>query len=111
MSKTFVVITADTNDGDYVTKSTEISEEDTLKLKEILAKMPRAQSLFANRSPKLRYETCELGNDDKKDSDYTHISNEEKEFLTMFIPSGDENYPGIHTITEVNIVTLVEKLL
>ena len=100
----YIVITADINDGDYVTEKTEVTDEEIIRLKEILAKMPKDYE-------SIRYETRELGNDDEENSDYQHITYEEKQFLSKFLPSGDYNYSGIHTIKNVDIVQHLEKLL
>lgn len=109
--KKYIVIEADINDGDYVTEKTEITDEQIIKIKEVLAKMPKVKDYKGNYLSSIRYETRDMGNDDKKDSDYQHISNEEKEFLTKFLPSGDYNYSGIHTIETVEIVQELEKLI
>lgn len=109
--KKYIVIEADINDGDYVTQKTEITDEQIIKLKEILAKMPRQKNYKGEELPEIRYETREIGNDDKEDSDYQYITYEEKQFLSKFLPSGDYNYSGIHTIENIQIVQKVETLL
>lgn len=100
----FILITGDYNDGDYTTKETPISDEEIVKIKEIIRKMPKDHSC-------IRYETREIGNDDKEDSDYSYISNEEKLFLERFLPTGDPNYTGIHTIESIEIIKKLEKIL
>lgn len=109
--KKYIVIEADTNDCDYVTDKKEITDEEIIKIKEILAKMPRQKNYKGEELSKIRYETREIGNDDKKDSDYQYITYEEKVFLSNFLPSGDPNYPGIHTIVNVDIFQELEKIL
>lgn len=109
--KKYIVIQADTNDGDYVIEKTEITDEEIIKIKEILAKMPRYKNYKGEETSKIRYETREMGNDDIKDADYQHITYEEKVFLSNFLPLGDPNYPGIHTIIDVEIVQELEKIL
>jgi hypothetical protein len=99
-----IVITGDTNDGDYVTEITEISDEEIIRIKEILNKMPK-KGYF------IRYKTEEMGTDDQENSDYQHITYEEKQFLGRFLPYGDSNYPGIHTIEDVYIVEQLEDIL
>lgn len=106
--KKYIVIKADINDGDYSTEETEVTDEQIIKLKEILAKMPRQKNY---KGEEIRYETREIGNDDKEDSDYQYITYEEKKFLSKFLPSGDYNYSGIHTIESIRIVQEVETLL
>ena len=107
----YIVIEADINDGDYVTEKTKVTDEEIVKLKEILAKMPRQKTHKGEELPEIRYETREIGNDDKENSNYQHITYEEKQFLSKFLPSGDYNYSGIHTIENVEIVQELEKLL
>lgn len=92
-------------------KKTEITNEEILKVKEILAKMPRKKNHKGEKLPQIRYETREIGNDDKENSDYQYITYEEKQFLNKFLPSGDYNYLGIHTIKNVSIVQEIETLL
>ena len=109
--KKYIVIEADVNDGDYVTEKKEITDDQIIKIKEILAKMPKEKDFKGKELSSIRYETRELGDDDKKDSDYNCITNEEKAFLSEFLPSGDYNYPGIHTIESVEIVQEIESLI
>jgi hypothetical protein len=107
--KKYIIIKADTNDGDYVIEKTIISDEDLVKLKEILSKMPRQKHWEGGFLKSMRYETREIGNDDKKDSEYNYITNEEKEFLNDYLPSGDKNYSGIHTIEDVELLEVVNE--
>ena len=108
--KKYIIIKADINDGDYVSEKTLISDEEIVRVKEILTKMPK--TIYEGEEfPEIRYETKELGNDDRKNSNYNHITYEEKQFLNEFLPIGDANCPGIHTIVGVEIVQELEKLL
>lgn len=107
----YIVIEADINDGDYVTEKTKVTDEEIIKIKEILAKMPKQKDYKGEQLPEIKYETREIGNDDKKNSNYQHITYEEKQFLSKFLPSGDYNYSGIHTIENVEIVQELEKIL
>jgi hypothetical protein len=100
----YIAIEGDYNDGDYTTEISEITDEQIIKIKEILAKMPIEREC-------IRYETRDIGNDDQKDSNYDFITYEEKRFLSEFLPSGDSNYPGIHTIESVDIFEKLEKIL
>ena len=104
MTKYFVLIKADINDGDYVYSSTLISSKDCKKLQEILDKMPK------NSCNQISYETGEIGDDNVSD-DYNYITKEEKDFLSKYLPFGDPNYPGIHTICEVQILREVVKIV
>lgn len=107
----YIVIEADINDGDYVTEKTVITDEEIIKIKEILGKMPKQKNHKGEDLPEIRYETREIGDDDKENSDYDYITYEEKQFLNKFLPSGDYNYAGIHTIENVHIVQELEKLI
>lgn len=104
MMKQFVVIKADNNDADYVYSSNIIGLKESKKLKEILDKMPK------NSSGEIPYETQEIGNDDKS-SNYSYITQKEKDFLGSYLPFGDPNYGGIHTICEVQIMQELIKIV
>lgn len=107
----YIIIEADINDGDYVTEKTKVTDEEIIKIKDILAKMPRQLDHKGNQLSEIRYETGEMGTDDEENSDYQHINYEEKQFLNQFLPTGDYNYSGIHTIENVTIVQELEILL
>lgn len=107
----YVIIEADINDDDYVTESTVITDEEISKLKEVLAKMPKIKNHKGEELSEIIYETREMGDDDKEESSYQHITYEEKQFLSKFLPSGDYNYLGIHTIVNIKIVQELEILL
>lgn len=109
--KQYIIIEADTNDGDYITEVTEISDEQVIQIKEILSKMPKTKNHLGVDLNQIPYKIRNIGKDDREDSNYNHISFEEKEILSKFLPCGDPDYPGIHTITEVSIVKLLEKIL
>lgn len=106
--KKFVQITGDYNDGDYDIELTEISDEDIESLKTIISKMPHTGDKLYQSIP---YETREIGNDDKSDELYPHITQSDKDFLKRFLPIGESNYQGIHTITEIKIFNQLEILL
>jgi hypothetical protein len=59
----------------------------------------------------IRYETQEVGGDDTEDTGYDYITIEEKEFLAEYLPNGDPDYSGIHTIEDIVIFEFSEKLL
>ncbi len=102
MSK-FIIIEADINDGDYVTKRTPISDEDIKSIKKIFKKLPKQKDCLGNLE--IRYETFE-------DSDpCEYLTSEEIDKLGNFLPNGDYNYTGIHTIVSVEIVEQIEKIL
>jgi hypothetical protein len=101
MSK-YVIITGDSNDGDYVTEVTKITDKQLSKLRKIVEKMPSSASI--------PYTTHERGDDHLNDSDYDYLSNSEKEFLDKFLPEGDPNCRGIHSIESIRIVEKIEDL-
>lgn len=107
MSK-LIVITVDTNDGDFVTHCVEITDSEIKLVKDILNKMPRMKNWLNEEISCIRYETCEMGFDDKSNSEYTFISSEEKKLLSKFLPRGEYR---IQTIESVEIVESIEKLL
>lgn len=91
--KKYIIVEADTNDGDYITEKSIITDEKIIKLKEILNK-------------------CEIdswGRGDMKDDDndpkilYPELTGEEIEFIEDFLPFGEY---GIHTIESIEILEI-----
>lgn len=101
MSK-YVIITADTHDGDFVTEVTKVNWKKVAKLRKIIEKMPSSASI--------PYTTYEKGDDHLSDSDYDYLSNSEKEFLDQFLPEGDPNCRGITSIESITIFEKIEEL-
>jgi hypothetical protein len=105
----YILITADTNDADFVTEQNEITDDQIARMKSIVAKMPKdeASPYTPNSIP---YRTGEMGDDDRLGSSYNYINGEDKAFLDEFLPRGDYNYPGIHTIYNIDIIQIIETI-
>lgn len=104
--KKYILIEADTNDGDYVTKVSEITDEQIELIKPVIEAIKRKNASYDGGH---NYETEELvGKSDAKKL-YGHLEG----FITFngFVPEGDENYPGIHTIERIKIFQLLDNLL
>lgn len=99
-----VIITADMNDGDYVTSYSSISDEEIEQLKYILFVIEKSNNRWGTQELREAY-------NDPYQLYGEFLTNSEIEFLTELCPIGDPNYPGIHRIEEVLIVDFIEKLL
>lgn len=100
--KKYIIITADTNDADYVTEVNEITDEQIKDIKPVIEAIKNAP----NRH---NYETQELVCDNGASKLYRHLDG--FKVFNEFVPYGDDNYPGIHTIKSIQIVQQLEKLL
>ena len=105
--KKFIIITADTNDADYVTEVNEITDEEIELIKPVIEAIKNAPKDKDGWGHNYETEECT----DKADAIklYGHI--EGFETFDKFVPTGDPNCPGIHSIISVNIVQHVETLL
>jgi hypothetical protein len=105
--KKYISITADTNDGDYVTEITEITDEQIKLIKpviEAIKNAPKDKHGWGNN-----YETGEMINKSDAKKLYGHL--EGFDTFDSFVPSGDDNYPGVHTIEKIKIFQLLDELL
>ena|SRR6185312_9071057 len=109
----YIILEADVNDADFITEVTMIDDQGISKLKEII------QKLLPYRS-KVRYDKgIEYRNGDFADEGNTsefYINNgiltqEEVNFLEELLPYGDDNCPGIHTISKVQVFEKLEDIL
>lgn len=105
--KKYIIIEADTNDGDYVTEVSEITDEQIELIKpviEAIKNAPKDKYGWGNN-----YETGEMIDEADAEKLYGHL--EGFETFDNFVPYGDSNYPGIHTIESIMIVSEIEILL
>lgn len=96
----YIIIEADTNDGDYVTKVSEITDEQIELIKPVIEAILKNDKL---------YETEQLIDEHNAEELYGHL--EGFETFAKFVPHGDPNYLGVHTIESVMIVSKIEKLI
>ena len=106
----YIIIKADTNDGDYVTEVSLITDEQIEKIRPVIEAIksfvpskehghnwPTGEMAYYEGTPEIIYQD-KLGR---------HLIN----LFNDFVPEGDPNYPGIYTIESVKIVELIETLL
>lgn len=104
--KKYIIIKADTNDADYVTEVNEITDEQIELIKPVIEAI--------KNSPKDKYgwghnyETGEMINKAYAKELYGHL--EGFKVFDAFVPYGDSNHPGIHTIESIMVVSEIEKL-
>lgn len=93
----YIIIRADTNDGDYVTNKSKIDDDKLELLKPILEVI---------KSKNGRYETGEMG--DVRDT-YSNeeLSDEQIDLFENYRPNGEY---GIHTIESVEVLTVIEEV-
>lgn len=94
--KKYIIIKADTNDGDYITNQSLITDESIEQLRPIIEII---------KSKKGKYETCEMGNP-RDTYSVEELSDEQLDLFDNFIPYGEY---GIHTIEKVQILTVLEE--
>lgn len=108
--KNILIVTADTNDGDYIEENKEISDVDITKLKDILSKTKRLEKVWKDGPAKeIRFETMEMMKEELH-IQHPELTEEECEFLEDLCPSGNSNYPGIHTIESIRLLQVQEDI-
>lgn len=86
-----IVITADTNDGDYVTKISDITSEDLKRFTPLISEI-------AKRVNNHNWVTSEYGDDeDRPENMYSQFAESVEEF-GEFVPHGED---GVHTIESI----------
>jgi hypothetical protein len=104
--KKYIIIEADTNDGDYVTEVSKITDEQIELIKpviEAIKNAPKDKSGWGHN-----YETREMVNNADAKKLYGHL--EGFKTFNNFVPRGDDNYPGVHTIESVMVVSELDIL-
>lgn len=101
--KKYIIITADTNDADYVTRKTVINDTEIKLIKEILSKLPK-------NGRRISWKNGDMGDTASELIKNNILTEEEVEFFEEYLPRGEY---GIHTIESVEIleVTNEERLL
>ena len=104
--KKYIIITADTNDADYVSEKTEITDDDIELIKPIIEAIkntPKDKNGWGHN-----YETGEAVDKASAQKLYGHLDN--FDLFDEFVPSGDPNYPGVHTIKSIQILEVVNEI-
>ena len=111
----YAAFKCDINDADFITELTELDENELKTLKHIISKLlPYRSTLRWDKG--IPYQTHDMvDRRDAKNGEYyiqQHVLNQEQvDFLEDCLPYGDENYPGIHTISSITIFEKVEDIL
>lgn len=103
--KKYVIITADHNDGDYVTEKSEITDEEIEQFKEIVKKINRIELHQGGFAPCFEWKT---GDQQEESLDQAHpeLTGEEIDLIERFRPS---NEYGIHTIEDIEIIEVINE--
>jgi len=114
--KKCIIITADTNDADYITKKTEITDEQIEQIKPVIAAIQaRRDKLNEDRHTNWNkwghnWETSEygkLGTPSKMYVDTGILTEEQVQLFNEFVPYGEY---GVHTIKTVDILVVSEEI-
>ncbi len=97
--KRYVIIKADTNDGDYVTSKNEITEELEKVIRKVCKVIKKDQSWGTS-------EMLEEDNDPQRWVKKGKLTEEEVEIFSYLAPSGEY---GIHTIESVEIIEVTKE--
>lgn len=103
----FLLIKADTNDGDYISEKSKISDVNLEKVREIVKALRESNKVGQGYRRRIRWETGECGNPYEYATKGI-LTMDEIEFFNDFLPHGEH---GIHTIESIEIVYQGEKLL
>ena len=105
--KKYIIIEADTNDGDYITERSEISDEQIEKFKVILGKLPRMEIYGGGFSSDIRWESGEMGDTQEELVEEGILTEDEAEWFSQYLPYGEY---GIHTIQSIDILVVAEEI-
>lgn len=110
-----IVIKADINDADFVTQVSQITEKEIKTIESAISKLIpyRSTTRWDKGIPYRTGELAELRHKSCWKNYVTQniITKKEAETLNAFLPSGDPNFTGIHTISKIEIVEDVKTIL
>lgn len=92
--KKYIIITADTNDGDYITEKTLITDEQIELIKPIIEEIKKNNGDFG---------VGEAGWRNPSKEEYTHMKG--YDLFMEIIPYGEN---GFHSIDSIEVITVVE---
>jgi hypothetical protein len=101
-----ITIIADTNDGDYITAITEISDEDLEKIKPLIAAIKKKTEELRGTYNSHNYDTSEYGDCDYAEK-YPNFTPNDHTFFQEYCPRGEY---GFHTLDSIEITPLVKKV-
>lgn len=120
-TKKYLVVTADTNDADYVTNVAEITDEQIEKFKPVFEAIKNFKPYFGyyesgrkTSEHKYNFQTHNWNGEHGEKSAqelYEHLTGEESwdEFVYYFVPKNPDNINGIHTIKSIEVFEVVTK--
>lgn len=106
--KKYIIIMADTNDADYVSEKTEITDGDIELIKPIIEAIKKHPEDKNGWGAHHNYETGEVVRKASAQKLYGHLDN--FDLFDGLVPSGDPNYPGVHTIKSIQILEVVNEI-
>jgi hypothetical protein len=111
----YIIIKADCNDADYVTKMSPISDEGIGFILPVIEAI-KTTNINNNHDHKQRnnWGTGDVGDRDSYTQRYVEtgiLTQEQADTFDEYVPYGDENYPGVHTIESIQIINIIEELL
>ena len=96
-SKKLMIVTADTNDGDYVDETNYVTEEIINSVKKVLAVIEKHDNHWSNGDMR---DSGTMSKIEKK------LSKKDHEAFLSVVPRGEH---GIHTIVSVKIYTVIKE--
>ena len=101
--KKYIVVEADTNDGDYITEKSLISDEKIEQLKVALAKLGNQNGIPWNTGDMVNEKRGRLS----PDTMYGEIlTKQELDLIEEFVPHGEY---GVHTIESMEILEVIKE--
>lgn len=111
----YIIIKADCNDADYVTEMNPISDEELgFILPVIEAIKATNEKMSGTNEWGNNWGTSDVGDRDCYTQRYVEtglLTKEQADAFDQYVPYGDENYPGVHTIESIKIINIIEELL
>jgi hypothetical protein len=101
--KKYLIIKADTNDGDYVTEKSEVSDAEIEKIKPII-------EVIAACTEDHNFPDGECSDPDELENLYLEsglLTEQQLDFIKPYIPYGEY---GVHTIESVEILVVSEEI-
>jgi len=101
-NKKYIIITADTNDGDYVKERTLVTDAKLKKLEPIIKAIKEYEGHH-------NWETQDMEDDATPDILYVRtkkLTKKQVEFFEEFIPNSEY---GIHTIVDIELIEVVSE--
>ena len=102
--KKYLIITADYNDGDYVSDKNEVSDEDLIEFQPIIEVLKKQQKLTSHN-----WETRECSDNCTPEILYIEtgkLTEEQVELFDFYVPKGEY---GSHTITSIELLEVVKE--